>query len=307
VHLPVSGDVRRSFPPGSEWLYAKIYCGTTWIDKLLVNEVRLLTEELLEEGSIRKWFYIRYQDPGSHLRIRFHHPDNPAFYHLVCDRINKLFGSYIEEDIIQKVQYDTYVREIERYGEDAILLSEDYFYHDSEAVLGLFALMQSDEKEDSRWQFALKGVDCMLNDFGFLPAEKLQLIQRLQNGFFREFNGNASLLGQLNQKYRDNTRIISKIISSPPELSPLPAEVLEIFRKRSAAGQQVQAAIGQLYRGAGAQRLLSLVPDYIHMFMNRMFVANQRMHELVIYHYLSKYYSSSIARDKIQPAGNSTL
>jgi thiopeptide-type bacteriocin biosynthesis protein len=307
VHLPVAGNVRRSFPPGSEWLYAKIYCGTTWIEKLLVNEVRILTEELLVQDMVKKWFYIRYQDPGSHLRIRFHHPGDPAFYHHVCDRINKLFGNYVEEDIIHKVQYDTYVREIERYGEDAILLSEDYFYHDSEAVLGLFALLQSKEKEDSRWQFALKGVDCMLSDFGFGPAEKLQLIQRLQSGFFSEFNGNTSLLGQLNQKYRDNTMVISKIISSPPELSPLPAEVLDIFRKRSVAGQQVHAAVTQLYRGAGAQRLWSLVPDYIHMFMNRMFVANQRMHELVIYHYLSKYYSSSIARDKIQPAGNSTL
>ena len=41
-----------------------------------------------------------------------------------------------------------------------------------------------------------------------------------------------------------------------------------------------------------------LLPSYIHMFLNRMLLANQRKHELVLYHFLNKYYDSQLAISK---------
>lgn len=41
--------------------------------------------------------------------------------------------------------------------------------------------------------------------------------------------------------------------------------------------------------------LHELITSYIHMFLNRILLSNQRKHELVIYHFLSKYYDSQLA------------
>ena len=40
------------------------------------------------------------------------------------------------------------------------------------------------------------------------------------------------------------------------------------------------------------------MPGYLHMFINRIFVSNQRKTELVIYDYLFRYYESKIIREK---------
>ena len=46
------------------------------------------------------------------------------------------------------------------------------------------------------------------------------------------------------------------------------------------------------------QQLNRLMPGYLHMLINRIFVSNQRKTELVIYDYLFRYYESKMAREK---------
>ena len=41
----------------------------------------------------------------------------------------------LEQDVIWKIQTETYQREIERYGENTIENSETLFWHDSELIL----------------------------------------------------------------------------------------------------------------------------------------------------------------------------
>src|SRR5205823_5861924 len=53
----------RSFPPGSEWLYAKLYTGAATMDQVLREVVAPLVEELTESRAADRWFFIRYGDP----------------------------------------------------------------------------------------------------------------------------------------------------------------------------------------------------------------------------------------------------
>ena len=46
------------------------------------------------------------------------------------------------------------------------------------------------------------------------------------------------------------------------------------------------------------QQLNRLMPGYLHMLINRIFVSNQRKTELVIYDYLFRYYESKMMREK---------
>ena len=64
--------MKRSFMPGDEWLYFKIYTGTKTADAILTNIIKPITEKLIKNNIIDQWFFIRYNDPKNHLRIRFH-------------------------------------------------------------------------------------------------------------------------------------------------------------------------------------------------------------------------------------------
>ena len=44
-----------------------------------------------------------------------------------------------------------------------------------------------------------------------------------------------------------------------------------------------------------------LMGSYIHMLINRLFKSKQRLHEMVIYDFLFRYYKSEIAKKKYKP------
>ncbi len=69
---PPAGNRDRTFLPGSEWLYAKLYTGAATADRLLSDVVGPLVREALDSGAADRWFFIRYSDPGRHLRLRLH-------------------------------------------------------------------------------------------------------------------------------------------------------------------------------------------------------------------------------------------
>src|SRR5262249_22636366 len=62
----------RTFPPGSEWLYVKLYTGPATLDQLLRDVIQPLVDGVLQTGAADRWYFIRYGDPHWHLRLRFH-------------------------------------------------------------------------------------------------------------------------------------------------------------------------------------------------------------------------------------------
>ena len=70
-------------------------------------------------------------------------------------------------------------------------------------------------------------------------------------------------------------------------------ELEELLRQRSAASRSLVTDI--IGRSDDLDQLLS---SYLHMFMNRLFVSNQRQHELLAYYYLWKYYRSEKAKSE---------
>ena len=66
--------VRRYFPPGSDWLYAKVYCGASTADRVLREAIGPVVRGALERGDAAHWFFLRYADPAHHVRVRFAGP-----------------------------------------------------------------------------------------------------------------------------------------------------------------------------------------------------------------------------------------
>jgi hypothetical protein len=130
----------RRFPPGSEWLYAKLYTGYAVADRLLVDVVRPVVDAALQRGAADSWFFIRYADSSSatpHVRLRLHGDPNRLAAEVLPSLASAL-APLVDDGRVARWQLDTYVREVERYGGNrGILLAERLFGVDSECVLDI--------------------------------------------------------------------------------------------------------------------------------------------------------------------------
>jgi thiopeptide-type bacteriocin biosynthesis protein len=198
---------------------------------------------------------------------------------------------------IWKMQLDAYSREIERYGNATMELTETLFCYDSIACVDMLDNTWGDERDHVRWLWALRSVEELLECFGFSTAEKHELMLRLSTSFGAEFNMDRSLKLQLNNKYRANKQVIAQIMDRS---AAHPHETLiEILHTRSQHIMPLAEKINTLQQqGALEVPLLSLLGSYIHMMINRIAAADARMQEMVIYSLLESYYRSMIARTK---------
>ena len=283
--------MKRTFILGDKWLYYKLYCGKRTADMILVDCIKPLTEKLLNENLIGQWFFIRYSDPNPHLRIRFHCSDINKLG-IIIDSIHKAISYYMETDLIWKVQTDTYNREIERYGENTIEEAEHFFYIDSDLCIKALELI---EEDTLLFLFALRSIHTVFEVFDFTIEDKLLFVKENLEAFKTEFNSNKSLSKQLYKKHNGLKKEIIQFmeIQNHIEYQPLinllntNKEQLEIVKK-TILKKELQQNID----------LNNLLSSYIHMMLNRLFRDKQRLHELVCYDNLYRYYNFELAKNK---------
>ncbi|MDP9192066.1 MAG: lantibiotic dehydratase [Acidobacteriota bacterium] len=278
--------IARTFPPGSEWLYAKVYTGTATADRVLAEEIAPLAADAVASGAARRWFFIRYADPNWHLRIRFH--GDPL---MLRERVQPLLETaaqrLVDTGAVWKVQFDTYEREVERYGgPEAIELAEEIFFRDSEAVVSLLESCSGDAGSHQRWRLMLAGIDALYADFGYdLPA-RLRLAEASRNSFARQFQYDA-LRDRLADRFRPERNGLQRLLD---EAAQIPA-----LERRSAANVPVVREL--LARRSRLQFPIdAIIPSLAHMFVNRLTRSAGPEHELVLYDYLVQLYRSRIAR-----------
>lgn len=154
--------IQRIYTVGSEWAYFKIYTGPHISDKILSKEIEDLVRLYLRNKVIDQWFFIRYADPDTHLRVRFHLSDTDKIGYVIS-AFYKKFNRLVQDRIVHKIQMDTYVREIERYGENHIVMAEQLFCIDSECVVNIIKHLPD---EYVRGLVAFKLIDSILTAFG---------------------------------------------------------------------------------------------------------------------------------------------
>lgn len=224
-------NLRRNFSIGSEWLYYKIYTGHKTADLILTEFIKPLTEELIEQGIIDKWFYIRYADPKYHLRVRFLCADEVNIGKVISILHEPLNG-YMQQDLIWKIQLDTYQREVERYGPKTMELSETLFHYDSNSIVQFLDLIEGDEGEQLRWLYGLRAIDNLLDSFDYSLEDKLGLMDNLKTAFGREFGMARPLKKQLDDKYRKERKNIDAFMVFTKEIEPDYSPILTILENK---------------------------------------------------------------------------
>ncbi|MFC4531996.1 lantibiotic dehydratase [Sphaerisporangium dianthi] len=284
----VARPVARSFPPGSEWLYAKLYTGPASADAVLQRVVRPVVRDAVSGGAADRWFFIRYADPDPHLRLRLH--GDPA--RLMGEVLPALLGGCAglhAEGTVWRTQLDTYEREVERYGgPDGIVLAERLFHADSDAALDAIAGVPGDG--DARWRLALAGLDRLLGDLGLDLPGRIAVVGAARDRFGREFGADAAFARRLGARYRRERAALEALLGTePPEVAAYAARSRAL---RSVAGDLAACARD----GRLARPLTTLAGGFLHLHANRMLPSAARAQELVLYDFLHRWYRSRAAR-----------
>ncbi|MDR0574201.1 MAG: thiopeptide-type bacteriocin biosynthesis protein [Tannerella sp.] len=296
----------RNFIPGSEWIYFKIYTGTKTADAILKNELYAYIREMMKNNFIDKWFFIRYSDPDFHIRLRLHLKETRNFT-CIFNRFFEMFFPLVNSGLVWNIQCDTYQREMERYGANTISMIEDLFFIDSEYIIRL--LQQSDQQSDNenheqqRWNSALILIDGFLSAFSIELLQRKELLNPLAESFKKEFGfTHHHTTKQLNDKYRFFRKDIERVMLWENE----DIEITDIIKaRRNAIISGAEKIIAMNKTGELQVPLDSLLTSLIHMTMNRWFRTKNRLHEVVIYDFLARYYTGKIARElKVQPSVN---
>lgn len=290
----MSINIQREFIVGDHWLYYKIYSGTKTADSILIEIIKPIVSDLINKNIISKWFFIRYGDPKPHLRIRFYCKDLNNIG-TVINTLLPLFKDLMNQDLIWKIQTDTYQRELERYGKNSMELSESMFFYDSKLILDLLEIVGDDD--ELRWLIALKIIENIMNAFNYTIDNKLVFFERLKVGFGSEFGINKDLNKQIDYKYRNYRNTIEEIIEAKKGSASQYDELLialEDFNNKSRS--TVDEILNFRESGILMLSLDSLISSYIHMSMVRLFKSKNRIHELVVYDFMYRYYKSYRAR-----------
>jgi thiopeptide-type bacteriocin biosynthesis protein len=288
---------QRTFVPGSEWTYAKLYAGTASVDALLTRDLRPFLHQLNYLTRIERWFFVRYSDPEWHLRIRVKVPQDALSAYLIG--LRDLSRTAIADGRLWRLQLDTYEREAERYGgEVGIELAEELFWHDSETSLKILSSLTDDSGLASRWLVCLLSWHLTLSDFGLTTEDKLSFVRERAATIGGLIGADRRLHRSLGDRYRVERVVIDQVLgpdgsTQPPHL----VDEIRALRQRSEVTADVIRRITDMTAsGHSDAPLTTLVGSYLHMNANRLLRSAHRRQEFVLFDFLGRHYESILAR-----------
>lgn len=283
-----STNVPRVFPPGSEWVYAKIYCGHQYAEKILGSHLPEIIRKLKSNGILKKWFFIRYKDPEHHIRLRIEGKtkiDNTV----IAQTIQETLTPLLHEDLVSGLQFDTYKREIERYSAELIELSEKLFHGDSEYVL---QLIEKYPRPEDRWLAAISGIDKLLTAADLNLEQMRDFSEQMRSIFSTEFGNIKENDVMLNKQFRERKAMIGTTLErKDTNNSSIPSKHL-----RDQSAKALFSNIEKSDLEISTQKVGSLLANHAHMFIDRLFASDQRLHEFATYHLLNNYFRMQIGK-----------
>ncbi len=288
---------RRTFAPGSQWLYLKVYSGTASADRLLTDTVGPVAKQLRQSGVVDDWFFLRFADPEPHLRLRLQ-GDPAALRDHALPALTDALAPQLGDGTVWKLATDTYHREIERYGGDAgIELAERIHAADSEAVLHVLSVLDlyGEGAAEARWKLCLYATDRLLADAGLDLRGRRNWAKSGAAGYRPEYPNAPNLDPGIGQRWRRERADVTALLDDTNE-HPYEA-ARQAFRQRS---ERLVPLLSDLAdrsrRGELTQSYAQLLHSFSHLNAVRLLRSAARTHELILLSFLDRHYASQLAR-----------
>ncbi|MFN2484415.1 MAG: lantibiotic dehydratase [Candidatus Limnocylindria bacterium] len=269
THAPATASARLR-PPGSEWLYLKLYCPPALQDELIADELAPFANFTVSATLTDRWFFIRYVDTGPHLRVRFQGEPEVLLNRLlpqVCPWATRL----VANGSCLSFAFDTYEREIERYGGVVgVSLAEELFAADRQAVASILRA-GSERHALDRIIRAVLSVDALLEGLGMDAAERI--------AWYRTQVSPSRAEGQ---EYRRRREQLRQLLSPGPAAGGRAMWGRALDERRRAL-RMIGSRLDQLARyGQIDVPKVELYESYVHMHCNRLLGAGPKMENRVL-------------------------
>lgn len=254
----------RNRPPGSEWLFVKLYCPRQFEDDMIAEPLLAFADEAITTQLADSWFYIRYSDPERHIRLRFRgQPERLA--NDLFPRLSRWAGSWLEQGIFSKFVFDTYEQEVERFGgSEGLKASEEIFAADSRSCARLLRCVRKNSWPKDETTFLALSIDHLLASIGLSEDERTVW-------YGKQTNARGSDIGEAYRKRKDNLR---KAVGDPDAfLSEFAfgAELSEILAERRRASAAAGLHLRQLQdEHRLSQPIDDLCSSFVHLQFNRL-------------------------------------
>lgn len=256
---PAVAPAIRLRPPGSDWLFVKLYAPVDLEADLIAGPVSRFAAAAVDGGLAAEWFFIRYADPEPHLRLRWRGEPGQLTRRLL-PAVAEWAAGLVAGGQCQRVAFDTYEREVERYGGPAAMAAaESLFAADSRAVAALLGRMAGWPDLDLT-ALAVYTADDLLAALGLGAAERLAWLRR-----------QVPSRHETGAEYARRKQVLRRLLGSPvPPVRGGEELAAVLAARREALGPVREQLAALAVRGELAQPLASLYSSFVHMHCNRL-------------------------------------
>ncbi|WP_268252712.1 lantibiotic dehydratase [Streptomyces galilaeus] len=257
--IPLSQRMR---PPGSDWLFAKLYCPAVFADDLITGHIAPFCQFVCQSGLAEDWFFIRYSDPDFHVRLRFR-GDPGQLTHELAPQLFSWASGLMTEGICAHFCLDTYEREMERYGGiRGTTAAEKLFCADSRAVADLLHLRQQARSDIDPTLLAMLNTDDLLAGLGLDEAQRL-------HWYGENVVDNRETGSEYRRRKRDFCYLLAHTEHPPPHAGGMAAADILNSRRRK-LGAVREGFVAPHDGGEHAIPLPYHAASFVHLSCNRL-------------------------------------
>ena len=282
------------FLPGSNWLFAKFYCGSATADEFLRGSLRALVNQIIP-GKVDRWFFLRYADPDFHIRLRF--KGDPIYlWGKLAMHLHNMADDLRRVNVSNKLTFDTYEPETMRYGGPSSSESATKIFQiDSEFALELMSTELFSDP-DFRWKIICKSVDMLWSAGGYTSAERCEIYSRKCANRFLRSDSRRSRKFELDARFRRERRDLEDLIFGNNSTFSDEFAIMD-------ARDKLLVEEFAILSGFERDRLLCVsfnrvLDSLVHMSINRLAISAGSQQESIIYEYLYRLYRSKAARER---------
>ncbi len=257
-------EKNQNIPWLSDWLYLELYCNSYAENEILNIIFKTLVRK--QTPVLELFFYVRYNNPKNHLRIRFK-TVSPEFKAQIMEKI----GELKQNNIVLEYLIKPYNQELDRYGGEKLMrLSEKIFHLDSLDTFNQIIKYDTLDHESIFLQAIFK-IKYYFEFFSLTLDEMISQCELAIATLSQEFPLDKSLRKSFN-KYSKNIllKINEKQYHRFLEIPALTSEITLHLQKSTYKKKQY-------------------VSDIIHMSMNRLFNDKPRFKEFQTYYITLNY------------------
>ncbi|MDE6380749.1 MAG: thiopeptide-type bacteriocin biosynthesis protein [Muribaculaceae bacterium] len=282
--------VIRYFPPLEEWIYLKIYINPIASNFVIDNYIRPIVDSIYPSIS-DKWFFIRYFDIGYHIRLRFHFSNKRKLMSAL-----KIIHNYLKQAVlngyIHSWNIDGYERELERYGAENILLTENLFCLNSNLVLHTLEYLHNSIFITNC--FAIWTIHDILSRFIQDNNNRAEFCRNVMLSYLHELNLSEDSFISMNKSFRNYRSFLNTLDTSIKTFSSFSKEI-------SYLQNDYFEAMNKIIRSSNCIKNQTInYASLIHLNTNRIYQTEARKIEMVLYYLLYKKYHSDSFKKELQ-------